>query len=280
MSQFRKAERRKAKLRLALTGPAGSGKTIGSLLIAKGLGGKVALIDTEAGSGEQYAGDARLEGMEYDTLQISAPFTAKKYVEAISAAKAAGYDTLIIDSLSHEWNGSGGSLEQVDRDNAKVANSGWRNVTPEHNKLTEAQLQYPGHVIATMRSKVHYTIAETVNAKGERVAAPKKLGMAPVQRDGSEYEYTVVLDIDADNDARASKDRTSLFADGLPFKITPEVGVKLREWLESGAEPPKPPCVRCKEKEVTTKREQYDLCDSCAAAYDEKQAATKPPETK
>lgn len=281
MSQFRKAERRKAKLRLALCGPSGSGKTLSSLLVAKGLipdGGRVALIDTEAGSGEQYAGHPLLDGMEYDTLQISAPFTSDKYVKAIKAAEAEGYEVIVIDSLTHQWTGSGGALEQVDKHNDKIANSGWRVVTPEHNRFVEAILQCKSHVIATMRSKVHYTISETQNRDGKTVAAPKKLGMAPIQREGMEYEYTVVLDIDEDNEARASKDRTSLFSDPVPFVITPDTGRKLREWLESGKDA-KPDCVRCKPlgslNEATTRREAYDLCEACAKVYDEKKAAAQ-----
>jgi hypothetical protein len=148
---FRKAERRKARLRLGIAGPSGSGKTYSALLIAFGLGGKVALIDTENGSGDMYPhlGD-------YDVLTLRAPFTPDKYIEGIREAEKAGYSTVIIDSLSHAWAGEGGLLDQ----HGKIADSGkgnsytaWRSITPKHNALVEAMLQSSCHVIATMRTK-------------------------------------------------------------------------------------------------------------------------------
>lgn len=230
--QIRKAERRKAKLRLGLVGPSGSGKTRSSLEIAFGLGGKVGLIDTEHGSGDLYAhlGD-------YDIIQISAPYTVSKYLQAIRAFEEAGYDVIIIDSLSHAWAGEGGLLDKQ----GKIADSGsgnsytaWRKVTPEHNALVEAILQSPAHVIATMRAKQDY-----VQEKDEKTGKTtvKKIGLAPVQRDGMEYEMTVVMDIDANHVASASKDRTGLL-DGRYFVITRETGKELLEWLESGADAP------------------------------------------
>lgn len=227
--QIRKAERKKAKLRLGLAGPSGSGKTMGALKLAFGLGGKTGLIDTEHGSGDLYAhlGD-------YDVITLEAPFTVAKYLEAIRAFEAAGYGTIIIDSLSHAWSGDGGLLDKQGKIADKIGNSytAWRTVTPEHNALVDAMLQSDAHIIATMRAKTEYVL-ET-NDKGKQ--APKKIGMAPVQRDGMEYEFTVFLDIAIDHTATASKDRTSLF-DGEYFKISDKTGKKLLAWLESGAEP-------------------------------------------
>lgn len=230
--EIRKAQRRKAKLRLGLAAPSGAGKTFSALQLAFGLGGKVGMIDTEHGSGDLYADQG-----DYDIIGIEAPYTVPKYLQAIKAFEQAGYNTIIIDSLSHAWAGDGGLLDKQ----GKIADSGkangfaaWRTITPEHNSLVEAMLKSPCHVIATMRAKQEYVL-ET-NDKGKQV--PKKIGLAPVQREGMEYEFTVMLDIDINHVASASKDRTQLF-DGLFFKISADTGTQLREWLESGAEPPK-----------------------------------------
>ena len=226
--QIRKAERRKARLRLGIAAPSGAGKTFSSLLMAFGLGGKVGLIDTEHGSGDLYAhlGD-------YDIINIEAPYEVSKYIQAIKAFEQAGYSTIIIDSLSHAWAGDGGLLEKQ----GKIADRGgngyaaWRTITPEHNNLVDAMLKSPCHIIATMRAKQDYVL-ET-NDKGKQT--PKKVGLAPVQRDGMEYEFTVMLDIDMQHIASASKDRTGLF-DGKFFKITPDTGNTLLSWLETGAD--------------------------------------------
>lgn len=225
---IRKAERRKARLRLGISAPSGAGKTYSALLIAFGLGGKVGMIDTEHGSGDLYA-----DLGEYDIISIAAPYTVAKYLEAIRAFEAAGYSTIIIDSLSHAWAGEGGLLDKQ----GKIADRGgngyaaWRTITPEHNALVDAMLRSPAHIIATMRSKTEYVIEK--NDKGKD--APKKVGLAPIQRDGMEYEFTVMLDIAVDHTATASKDRTRLF-DGQYFRPSPETGSALRAWLESGAD--------------------------------------------
>ena len=176
---FRKAEKRKAKLRLAITGPAGSGKTYGALLIAQGLGGKIAMLDTENGSGDLYG-----DRFEYDICPITAPYDVRKYLQGIHEAEKAGYDVLIIDSLSHAWNGEGGLLDMQSRiteSNTKMNSfAAWRKVTPWHNKLVEFILMSKCHVIATMRSKTEYIQAENERGKTEI----RKVGLAPVQREG------------------------------------------------------------------------------------------------
>lgn len=229
---FRKAERRKAKLRCALAGPSGSGKTFSALLMAFGLGGKVALIDTENGSGDLYAHLG-----EYDICPITAPFIPDKYIVAIKAAEAAGYDVIIVDSLSHAWAGEGGLLDMQ----GKIADSGkgnsytaWRSVTPKHNALVEAMLQSKSHIIATVRSKQDYV--QEKDEKG-KVTQIKKVGMAPVQREGLEYEFTVFFDLSMQHEASASKDRTSLF-DSRFIKPSPELGKELLAWLNSGTDVP------------------------------------------
>lgn len=240
--KFEKAVRKKAKLRLALTGPSGSGKTIGALMIAKGIGGKIALIDTEKGSASLYASPIKLpDGRvftppEFDVLELSAPYSPEHYTEAILAAQAAGYETLIVDSTTHEWSGVGGCLELVDEvARAKYRGnswSAWNEVTPRHRAFIDALLQTQMHVIATGRSKTE--TAQTEDGGKKKVM---KLGMKVEQRDGFEYEFTTVLDIVHDGHyAVASKDRTGLFS-GDPKVIDESTGKALLAWLESGAAP-------------------------------------------
>lgn len=221
---FKKAERKQAKLRLALAGPSGSGKTMSALLMAKGLGGRIAVIDTEHGSASLYADIA-----DFDVLELHAPYSPERYAEAITAAEQAGYSVLIIDSYSHEWTGSGGCLES----NEKLAHqkfkgntwAAWNETTPRHRKLTDKILTSPLHIICTMRSKT-----ETVQGEGKKVI---KLGMKSEQRDGTDYEFTVVLDITHDGHAAiASKDRTKLF--DHPEVISEDTGHRLLAWLNDG----------------------------------------------
>lgn len=223
--QFQRAQRKKAKLRLGLAGPAGSGKTFSALQIAFGLGGRIAMIDTERGSGELYSHLG-----EYDVCTLEAPFTPEKYVEAIRAAEVAGYEVIIIDSLTHAWAGTGGVLDIHGHAADKGGNSwtAWRQVTPRHNDLVDAMLQSKCHVIATLRSKMDH-IQTTENGK----TVIKKVGLNPIQREGMDYEFTVFLDLEQSHLASASKDRTSLF-DGQVFKPTKETGRQLLGWLEQG----------------------------------------------
>ena len=229
--QFKKAKRSLSKLRLALQGASGSGKTYGALLLAKGLGGRIAVIDTERGSASLYAD---LPGMPaFDVLELGEPFTPEKYIEAIKAAENAGYDVLIIDSMTHEWSGTGGCLELWD----SVAKtrfrgntwSAWSEITPRHRKFVDTMLQSKCHIIATMRSKTE--TVQTENDKGRKTVL--KLGMKAEQRDGMDYEFTVVFDLNQDHIADASKDRTAMFTD--PVKIDESIGQKISAWLSSAA---------------------------------------------
>ena len=232
--EIHRATKRRAKLRLGMSGPAGSGKTYSALLIASGLGGRIGMIDTEHGSGELYA-DLLPEG--YDVITLTPPFTPARYVEAIHALERAGAQTIIVDSLSHAWNGEGGSLDRQGKIADKSGNSwaAWRQVTPEHNALVEALLQSPCHIIATMRAKTEY-----VQEKDERSGklTVRKIGLAPVMRDGIEYEFTVFMELDAQHQAFVSKDRTRLL-DGSIIRPDADTGRQLLSWLEAGAEPVK-----------------------------------------
>ena len=227
---FRKAERRKAKLRLAITGPAGSGKTYGALTLAQGLGGRIAMIDTENGSGDLYANMC-----DYDVETLTAPYSIQKYLSAIHEAESEGYDVLIIDSLSHAWTGEGGLLDIHSQLTAsmKSGNSyaAWNKITPMHNRLIETMLASSCHIIATMRSKTDY--AQVMNDRGRTEI--RKVGLAPVQKDGMDYEFTVVFDLGMEHTVTVSKDRTGLF-DRQVFTITQDTGRTLKDWLNKGSD--------------------------------------------
>lgn len=222
---FTKAERKKAKLKLNLSGPSGSGKTYGALLIASGLGERIAVIDTENESASLYAKE-----FKFDTLTLKPPFNPERYVGAIQAAYHMGYDVLIVDSVTHEWTGTGGCLEINDvtaRTKFKGNTwSAWSDTTPRHRKFIDGILQTDMHIITTTRAKT-----ETVQGEGKKIL---KLGMKSEQREGYEYELTVALDLVHDNHfVIPSKDRTRLFnPDGE--QITKEVGERLLAWLNDG----------------------------------------------
>jgi hypothetical protein len=221
--EIRKAERVKSKLRLGLAGPSGSGKTMSALKVAKGIGGPVCLIDTERGSGDLYA-----NLYDYSVITLEPPFKPDLLIDAIHAAEKAGFNVIIIDSLSHFWSDEGGILDQAD----KMQNSGknrftlWADLTPQHRRLVNALLNSPKHIIGTMRSKQEY--AMETDEKGK--ASVKKLGLAPVQREGMEYEFTVFFDISQDHDAKATKDRTNMFGNEV-FIMNEEIGGRLAKWL-------------------------------------------------
>jgi hypothetical protein len=220
---FQKAQRKKAKLRLSIAGLSGTGKTWSALELATGMGGKIALIDTEAGRGELYG-----ENFDYDCMQISAPYSPQKYINAIQSAEKLGYDILIIDSLSHAWIGEGGVLSIAEKAGGEFQ-KGWKTATPQHNLLVETIIQSKLHIIMTMRSKADYVVE--INEKGKH--APRKVGLAPVQRDGLEYEMTIAMDINHENIAHVTKDNTQLFNQQY-IKPTKEMGRQIMEWLNSG----------------------------------------------
>ncbi|MCA0380703.1 MAG: ATP-binding protein [Bacteroidetes bacterium] len=223
--QLQKAQRKRAKIRMALQGPSGSGKTYSSLLLAFGLCGnynKVAVIDTENHSADLYAhlGD-------YNVLTLKAPYNPERYMEALATCEKAGMEVIIIDSISHEWD------NLLDYHSSLPGNSftNWGKITPRHNEFVQRILQSPCHIIATLRTKQDYVLNEK---NGKMV--PEKVGLKAVQRDGLDYEFTLVFDLDIKNYASASKDRTGLFFAKPEQKISPETGITIRKWCESGQE--------------------------------------------
>lgn len=231
--QLRKATRQKAKMRLGLAGPSGSGKTYTALLLASGITSwnKIAIIDSENGSGDLYS-----DLGEYNIIPITAPYTPEKYIEALILCEQSRMEVIIIDSISHEWSGKGGCLEiheEIVR-GMKNPNSytAWAQVTPRHQKFIDAILQSKCHVITTVRSKTDYVLTEK---NGKQV--PEKVGMAAVTRDGFEYELTVSFDLTQDHKAFTSKDRTNLFSSKPPFIPDSETGRAIIKWCDGGADP-------------------------------------------
>jgi hypothetical protein len=232
---FRRATRRQTKLKLGMTGPSGSGKTTSALRLGRGLvgpQGKIAVIDTENGSASLYS-----DRYDFDVLEISPPFEHPKFIDAIHAAASAGYDCVILDSASHFWEGL---LEFKDKLDRRGGNSftNWNEATRHFKDILNAVLQSPIHVICCLRSKIDYVIEQ--DGKGK--AAPRKIGLAPIMRDGVEYEFTTVFDVDLNHQAATSKDRTGLFADRI-FQITEDTGAQLARWLEIAEPAPAAPAV-------------------------------------
>jgi hypothetical protein len=227
---FKKAERKQASLKIALTGPSGAGKTYSALAIATGMGKRIAVLDTENGSASLYS-----DKFEFDVAELRPPYTPKRYAEIIQAAVKAGYDVLLIDSLSPVWAGEGGVLDKKEELDSRGKGQNkwvnWRIPKAEHQKLKDLIIHAQIHIIVTMRSKQAYGQIDDGNGKSK----VQKMGMAPIAEPDIEYEFTTVLDLDAGHKAEASKDRTGMF-DGQFFTPTKETGEKFIAWL-NGAKP-------------------------------------------
>lgn len=228
---FTKATKKQAKLRLALIGPSGSGKTYTALSLCKYLGGTTALIDTENHSASLYADEFAFDVQELDN------FHPQKYIDLIHEAENAGYDNLVIDSLSHAWMGKDGVLALVDRFTTQAMSkdafgTGWRKATPIHNEFVDAMIRCKCNLIVTMRSKTEYVIE-----KDERTGknAPRKIGLAPIQRDGLEFEFHVVGDMDLDNTFIVSKTRCKALRGAVMPNPGKQLADTLKGWLDDGA---------------------------------------------
>jgi len=230
-SLFVKATKAEAKARIAVTGPSGSGKTFSSLQWATTLaeGGKIAVIDTERDSAKLYA-----DRFDFDALSMAAPYHPDRLVEALKVAEEEGYACVVIDSLTHFWNGPGGILEIVDQAGAASKGNtfaGWKVATPIQQRMVDAILAFNGHILTTMRSKTEYSLEK--NDYGKLV--PKKVGLAPQQRDGIEYEYTLVLEMDIEHRTIVGKTRCETLADQVFTPANAHVASEtFLRWLKSG----------------------------------------------
>lgn len=223
---FKKATRRQTKARIALEGPSGSGKTYTALAMASGMGKKIAVIDTERGSASIYA-----DKFDFDVLELDS-FHPKIYIEAINSAIEAGYDVIVIDSLTHAWVGKDGVLEIKDRSREVNEFAKWKDATPWQERLIEALVQRRTHIIATMRTKTAYVIEE--NARGKQ--APRKVGLAPIQREGMDYEFDVVGELNLNHTLSITKTRINEI-DGMAFDFPgADIGQKIVGYLSEGEE--------------------------------------------
>lgn len=235
MFKIRKAARSQAKMRIGLFGPSGSGKTYSALLLAKGLVGsldKVVVIDTENNSADLYSHLGN-----YSVLPLLAPYEPRRYVEAIKYCEKEGYEVIITDSITHEWDGPGGCLDIHSKLGGKFET--WAKVTPLHQRFIEAIVSSSCHIIATGRSKTDYAFEGKKDGGKGKV---EKVGLKTITREGFDYELTVAFQINHDHYCTIDKDRTDTFRDCSPFMVTEETGRTIREWNEKGeALPPKIP---------------------------------------
>lgn len=225
---FRAATKEQTKLRMAIYGPSGAGKTFSALRIASGLGGRVAIIDTEHRSAAKYA-----DRFTFDVAELEGDRGIEAVMRGLAEAAKAGYEVVIIDSLTHAWQSL---LEEIDRLAAtKYRGSTWQawaEGTPKQRRMIEALLSYPGHLIATMRSKTEWV----VNSDQGR-AKPVRVGLAPEQGKGIEYEFDLLLEITADHLAHVVKDRTGQFQGRMIEKPDEAFGRELADWFAVGVPP-------------------------------------------
>ncbi|WP_279130874.1 AAA family ATPase [Butyricimonas virosa] len=220
---LRQSSKKQAKIKLALQGCAGSGKTYSALLLAHGLCNdwtKIAVIDSENGSADLYAHLGT-----YNVLNLSENFTPETYIEAIKVCEDAGIEVIIIDSISQCWD----YLLEYHANLQGNSFTNWQKVTPRINAFMQKILQSRSHVICTMRCKQDYVLSEK---NGKMV--PEKVGLKAVMRDGIDYEFTIVFDINMKHQAIASKDRTALFVNKPEFIITPTTGQAILDWCNEG----------------------------------------------
>lgn len=237
--QIKKASRQGVYLKMALMGPTGSGKTYSALGIASGLGSKICVLDTERGSASLYS-----DVFDFSVVDDLPDYHPQNYIDVMKAVVAAGFEVLVIDSLTHAWNGKGGILEIVDDITAgskskNAYTSGWPTGTRLQNDLLDTILTSPIHVIVTMRSKMDYVLQDDGNGK----KAPVKVGLAPVQRDGVEYEFTIIGDLNLNHSMAITKTRIQDLDGHIVKTPGKEFGAYLKEWLGSPVVPVVPPSI-------------------------------------
>ncbi|WP_078123972.1 ATP-binding protein [Leptospira alexanderi] len=268
---FVKATKEQSKLRAAIFGPSGSGKTYSCLSMAQGMGKKIAVIDSERGSSAKYS-----DRFEFDICELT-DRSINGYIAALKEAGELGYEILIIDSGTHAWQEL---LEDVDRI-AKTKFAGnsyaaWSEGTPKQKKLVSALYDFPGHLFFTMRSKTEYVL-ET-NRSGKQ--APKRVGLAPEQGKGVEYEFDILIELSIDHYASVSKDRTGKFQDKIIEKPGKEFGEELALWLSEGVAPKPKPEKTPAEKEIPSVPTNQTQPEQPAPKKDSKSLETKLADTK
>jgi hypothetical protein len=249
--KFLKAKREKCKMKLSIQGASGSGKTYSALRLAKGMLGrmdKVVVIDTENGSSHLYDhfGD-------YSVLSLNAPYTPEKFIMAIQESIKQGFECIIIDSLSHEWQGAGGILD-IHGQMEGNSFTNWSKITPRHNALIQQIVNAPVHIIATLRSKTDY-ILQQKNGK----SIPEKVGLKPVQREDCDYEFTIAFELNRYHVATISKDRTGIFANTPEVELNEEKGVEIINWTDAKSEPHKTNDLERRIKECNNFDDLYQL---------------------
>jgi len=261
--KIKASSRKNTKLRALISGPSGSGKTYSSLMLAQGLVGnldRVCVIDTENGSSNLYA-----DMGDFSIIEISEPYFPLKYVDAIALAVDNGFECVIVDSATPEWNGSGGILQTVEQYQANSSNkfTAWNQATALHNKFVDSILHCKKHIIVTARSKTNYSVVE---------GKPQKMGLEPVQRDGFEYEFDIHFDIDQNNKFHVLKNRTRLFQGIVGQMIAPKHGETLAKWL---AVPEIPAQLKTDMDEIAEliKENQIDIRNGLKSSYETLKAA-------
>ena len=232
--QVKKAKREKIYVKMALIAPSGGGKTYGAHLLSQGMAeeieketgkkAKILMANTESKRGYYYANE-----FDYDIIDINPPHNPEKYVELIEFAVQEGYDILIIDSASHEWEGKGGCLELHQQAGGQYQS--WKSVSPRHAKFINAIADSHIHIIATMRGKDQYEMTKDERGK----TTVQKFGIGAKQRDGFEYEFTCTFLIDQKtNVAEVQKDNTHIFDKEGPTILSSSHGRKIIQWANSG----------------------------------------------
>ncbi|WFB66855.1 AAA family ATPase [Chryseobacterium sp. WX] len=226
--QLKQSQRQQVRLKLGLSGASGFGKTYSALQLAYGMTqdwSKIAVIDTENSSASLYS-----DLGNYNVLDLQAPYSPERYIQAIELCENSGIEVIIIDSITHEWNGTGGCLDIHEKLGGRFQD--WANVTPRHQAFINKILQSTCHVITTTRRKIDYSLDVASNGKTQVV----KHGTKEITRDGFEYELTINFELVNENHlAKASKDRTGLFMNRPEFIITSETGKMILDWCNSGS---------------------------------------------
>jgi archaellum biogenesis ATPase FlaH len=255
--QIKKAERRQVKIRMGISGPAGSGKSMSALLIAHGMCGdwsKICVIDTENGRANYYAHLG-----EYSTIEITGTYETEKYIKAIEMAEQAGFEVIIVDSMTHAWNAPGGILALVDSltANTKLNNfTAWGVATPKEQAFRQRILASKAHIICTFRSKVETTLVD---------GKVKKMGMKVEYREGIEYEFTLFGEMH-ETQMHLTKDNTQVFPANKPFLPCVETGQQIINWcLQGSPTEVKDPAVS--EEEKASAMKYYLSCEKLYTSF-------------